>query len=159
MRLWIDRSLPDYTTLITAAKSSRHEYARLKRSWEQGIAIRCAHQRFKPSGTCWTYLFIERDRRRDPSNVLLGGVKLIEDALRGDDKRGRGPLRNDGWAHVTAIRPYFTIGTKNPGVMVWATESPLTENEALEQATEVISGRKRNPSGRDIFPELRENEE
>lgn len=148
-RIWIPKVLPSYTDLMghACAPKGPGRYATFKRKVEDFIGLLARSQRFEGEGRAWTYLFVERDERRDPSNVSSGAIKVIEDAL-----RRCGAIRNDGWRDVRQIRPYFTTCKKLQGVMVWSTDEPLAEHDALLAVQEMIDGVKRNPTARDLYP-------
>lgn len=151
-RFWIPKKLPGFNELIGKAlvkDGGPHLYQELKQSAERFVSVHAMKGRFEANFGCWTYLFIEPNKKRDPSNVISGGIKVIEDALR----RTPGTrMRSDGWRDVQAIRSYFTTSTKVNGVMVWCTDEPLTETDAVNQAMELIDGRPRNPTLRDVIP-------
>jgi hypothetical protein len=75
----------------------------------------------------FSYLCVERDRKRDPSNVVAGAIKLIEDALQAAEL-----LPNDGWAQVTAIAPFWDVGDP-PGVLVAVGEVALSKAALVQR--------------------------
>ena len=64
------------------------------------------------------YLWVERDRRRDPSNVAGFGVKVIEDAL-----VTCGVLQDDGWDEIAGITHAYAIDRRHPRIIVTMTET------------------------------------
>ena len=91
----------------------RHTY-NAEKAKHQGIVGREAiEQGFQPVGGCWGYLMVERDRRRDPSNIMAGAIKIIEDGLQEVSL-----LAGDGWEDVRAITPVFAIDSHEPGVLI-----------------------------------------
>jgi hypothetical protein len=60
-----------------------------------------------------TYLFVEPNRRRDPSNIVAGGVKLIEDALQEIEI-----IENDNWGSVAGFSAHWTTDTELPGALL-----------------------------------------
>ena len=132
--LFIPGRMPGLNEIIEAAgtrKGKWNAYMTLKSKWGDVIAAHARIQRFaEVKDGHFTYLFEEPDRRRDPSNVIAGGVKLIEDAL-----QEAGLLANDGWGEVLSIRPYFTVGEREfVGTSVWITpDEPLTFEEAVHE--------------------------
>lgn len=74
----------------------------------------------------FTYLFVEGDRRRDPSNVVGGGVKLIEDALQAAEL-----LPNDGWRHVLGYVGYWTVGARPCCLVSWSADGIETKEAML----------------------------
>ena len=104
--LWIPGQMPGLNEIIDAAKTRKGQwnaYNDLKRKWATTIATHAMGQRFpKIQQGHFTYLIQEPNRRRDPSNVIAGVLKLTADALQEADL-----LENDGWEQVLSIRPYF----------------------------------------------------
>lgn len=74
----------------------------------------------------FTYLFVEPDRRRDPSNVVGGGVKLIEDALQAAEL-----LPNDGWQHVLGYVGYWTVGARPCCLVSWSANGIETKEAMM----------------------------
>lgn len=116
--LWIDGPLPGVNELIAAAKSGRgrgNAYARIKAEWMQTIWDRAKSTRMKPmSGAVrLAFLWVERDRRRDPDNVAGGGRKLILDGL-----VKAGVLTDDGVDEIRSWTDTFAIDKARPGVRV-----------------------------------------
>lgn len=60
-----------------------------------------------------SYLWVERDRRRDKDNVSAFGRKVIQDAL---VQTGR--LRNDGWENVDGFCDEFSVDKARPRIEV-----------------------------------------
>lgn len=130
--LWIPERMPGLNEVLDArgivmrnrgGGTRRFDgYAKLKNAWAQKIALHARSQGFKRvTFGAFSYLFVEGDRRRDPSNIIAGGLKLIEDAL-----QDAGLLAGDGWANVTAIAPYWVVGVE-PGVLVACGETVLSK--------------------------------
>lgn len=134
--LWIPGQLPGLQQLLDAntvrskrGKNGKHwtKYSAIKKSFGAKVALCARAIGFPPvpdTGAIFTYEFIEPDRRRDPSNVIAGGIKIVEDAL-----RFSGLLKNDGWRHVRGIVPLFRVvgPGEAPGVRV--TVTPLAQPE------------------------------
>ena len=114
-----------------------NEYSKLKKATERDIGILA--RAMPPIGRgFWTYLFVEPNRRRDPSNVASGAVKLIEDALQKEGK-----LENDGWGHVLGIQLYWEVGPRY-GVLVAVSEADVLErSEAIALWREAAAGGER----------------
>ena len=143
--IWLPGRLPGFNELAGAALLPRNggrAYAGLKRDVEQRIGVLLKSERVKPvmKPSYFTYLFVEGDRRRDPSNVSAGGIKVIEDALQAcgrvhGPKRKvlkRGLLAGDGWAHVLGIASYVVTG-EEPGCFVAiCPDTTLTKTEMVE---------------------------
>lgn len=66
-----------------------------------------------------SFLFYAKDRRKDPDNIVAGGVKMMLDGL-----KAAGILSNDGWKELvasdgtTGAAPVFRVDAENPRVVV-----------------------------------------
>lgn len=60
-----------------------------------------------------SYIWIERDKRRDLDNVSGFGHKVVQDALVQCKV-----LKNDGWAEIVGYRDYFEVDKERPRVVV-----------------------------------------
>lgn len=123
-QLWIPRPMPSLNELLArqavvfkkGAKARRSDsYQKLKKEWTQYIQIHARQQEFpKLEGPYeFFYEFRELKKNRDPSNVMSGAVKLVEDAL-----QEAGLLPNDGWKNVAAIAGQWTVDKERPGVLL-----------------------------------------
>lgn len=134
-RLWLPGPMPGFNELIAAAKqhgtktSKWNGYAAMKRAAEQIVVLRARTDKFQGFGAAhFTYLFHEPHRRRDPSNVMAAGIKIVEDAL-----RHGGFMANDGWRQVLGIRAHWVVSPKRPGVTVFVSdEETLGLSRAME---------------------------
>lgn len=126
--LFIPGPLPGLNEIIDAkARSSKagaggkrwDAYSDMKRAVGVKIAL-CARvigfQKIKGPAV-FLYECREPHMRRDPSNVIAGAVKLIEDGL-----QEAGLLDNDGWANVKAIVPTWAVSRLAPGVFLTVME-------------------------------------
>lgn len=118
--LWVRGRLPGLNEIIDArGRRSATEYRwdgynALKKRWADQIVLAARQQDFKATkGGRFTYLFVEPNQRRDPSNIAGGGIKIIEDALVGAEL-----LPNDGWKCIATIRPYWTVRPEAVGALV-----------------------------------------
>ncbi len=149
--LWIPGRLPGLNEIIDAAgtrKGTWNAYMSMKQKWGLNIATHARGQGFAAfEHGHFTYLFQEPNHRRDPSNVIAGGVKLIEDAL-----QEAGLLKNDGWGEVLSIRPYYLVNAnggaaETAGVSLFITQDePLSFEEAVHEHDK--NRRKATPRGR-----------
>lgn len=122
--LWIPGPLPGLNELLDArmrtglAKGGKrwNAYSKLKKAWGARIGLQARSQGFRPvrSGQ-FEYVIHEPNKRRDPSNIVGGAVKLIEDGLQ-EAKL----LEGDGWKNVLSYRLEWEVSDK-PGVMVRVT--------------------------------------
>lgn len=135
-RLRIPLRLPNANDLIEAAtqqfrkngKVVGNAYRQMKGTWAGTLALLARSQGFAcREGGHFTYIFHEPNRKRDPSNVVIGGLKLIEDAL-----QEAGLLGNDGWNHVKSIRVRWVHNKEFGGVILLVTSKPPTEGQIDE---------------------------
>ena len=104
----------------TGRKGQRvNVYAEQKKSWEEIIwaAIRNAHIQPIRGSVTLLYLWKEPNKRRNPSNIVAGGRKFIEDAL-----VRAGILHNDGWKEILEFTDHWIVDKKQPGVRVTLVE-------------------------------------
>lgn len=113
-QLWIDGYLEGMNEIIEACKGaggSGAHYVQLKRNKTNLVMLLAKKAKLKPMESAhFHYLFSEKTKRRDKSNVL-SGIKFIEDGLVNAEV-----FKNDGWKQVLSITPDFEIG--RPGVLV-----------------------------------------
>lgn len=117
--------------LGTAPARRPNGYNTLKRQWSHTIKLIAHAEQLRPVGpSAFTWVWLERDKRRDPSNLTSGGRKLIEDAL-----LEAGILAGDGWQHVLDLRDHWLVMPGRVGVVVIAAERVLERDEALALVT------------------------
>lgn len=119
--LWIPGPLPGLNELLDArmrtglTKNGKrwNAYSKLKKQWDQRVGMHARSQGFRPVRSAqFEYVVREPNRRRDPSNIVSGAVKLIEDGL-----QEAGLLEGDGWKNVLSYRSSWEISDE-PGVLV-----------------------------------------
>lgn len=127
---WIPGRLPGQNDVVKSLNQpgGRHQYNERKARWQGMIAMQAEEQGFCVVGDCWGYLFVESNRKRDPSNVMAGAIKLVEDAL-----QECGMLENDGWEQVMDIKPYFELYAAEPGVLVANSEGEIGKGALLAE--------------------------
>lgn len=139
--------LPGLNEMIDARiKTGRHSkhgkrwnsYSDLKRKYQGYIAGYAEVQgvRVGQYDRHFNYLLIERERRRDPSNILCGASKLVEDAL-----QQCGRLAGDGWASVDGITSYHLHEPTIDGVFVLFQACPVLSLSALTDAFQEASAK------------------
>ena len=127
--VWVPGKLPGLNDLIDARGRghgngpnawSGDGYSRMKAFWSRKVVEAARDCETAPARRpAWfSYLFVEETMRRDPSNFIGGGVKLIEDGL-----QEAGILANDGWKDILGIVPMWTKGPV-PGVLVVFGDGP-----------------------------------
>lgn len=117
-QLWIPGRLPGLNEIILASskRSGKYSpYAKLKEQWGGTIALLAHAQNFPRlvGRHDFYYEFLEPNMRRDPSNFIAGGVKIIEDAL-----QLAGLLDGDGWKNVASIRVTHRAKKEGFGIML-----------------------------------------
>ena len=135
--LWVPGRLPGLNDIIEggrgAGKGTGRAWQHEKRNWEHKIGLLAHVQGLKRfDAACFTYLFVEPNKRRDPSNFTAGGVKIIEDALQAFW------VENDGWKHVLGMAKYWLCDPDNPGVFVIIGNEVLSRFQAIEIAVGVV---------------------
>lgn len=124
--LFIPGPLPGMNELIDAAKGAGGRgarYARLKRDWTAaiaGLAQRASLPTYRRP-VVFKFMWVEKDRRRDPDNVAAGGRKLVLDGL-----VAAGVLTGDGWRFVQSWYDTFRVDPYRPGVGVELYEMDAT---------------------------------
>lgn len=142
-RLWIPEPMPGLNQLIDARRvrfqKGTDSYNVLKKKWARKVQNLAYAQRFPfvEQGK-FTYLFLEPNRRRDPSNVIAGGVKFLEDAL-----VEAGLLENDGWKNVLGIATHWCVCKERPGVVLFVGNGLLDEEEAHKEDLSWQQGERR----------------
>lgn len=114
--LWIPGRLPGLNEVIAAAKGRGgrgHAYAKMKRELGELVWARAKEQRLEPMKRVRLhFLWVEKDRRRDPDNVSSAGRKFILDGL-----VKAGILPGDGWSAIESWSDSFAVDAKH-GVAV-----------------------------------------
>ena len=108
-RVFIPYVLPSLNDLLASARSHKGKwqaYNDQKNMLEFtiGVEIRRAHLKPMPNGAHLTFIWIEKNRKRDKDNVAAGGTKLICDAL-----VRKGILPTDGWKGLLTLTHQFLI--------------------------------------------------
>lgn len=128
---WIPGRMPNLNDIIAASASHDRgpggrgrkrwsQYNELKQAWSREILLYSRGRGLKAiTTTCFTFMFVEKDKRRDPDNIIAGGMKLIFDGMK--DAR---LIPNDGWNEVKEIRVYWMVDASNPGVLTILTKDP-----------------------------------
>ena len=114
--IYIPFTLPGLNEIIAAAKSGHgrgNAYSRIKKKVMVNICWVIKRSKLQPVTACnLSFLWIEKDRRRDPDNICTG-KKIILDSL-----VEMGILQNDGWKQVKGFSDTWDVDAKAPGVMV-----------------------------------------
>lgn len=116
--LWVPGPLPGLNEII-AAKGENwgrgySKWNEMKRLWNGRVAVMARNQKIQAiESAVFHYTFVEPNRRRDPSNVMGGAIKIIEDGL-----QHAGLLAGDGWKNVLGIVPKWECDPYASGVRV-----------------------------------------
>lgn len=113
--LWVPEKLFGLNDIIRYKGGRRHgvKYTSWKADFGNRIGNLATAQGFRVQGAFWSYLFVEPRRDRDPSNIIAGAIKVIEDGL-----KEAGFIENDGWKQVQGIAPFWICDKDCPGTLV-----------------------------------------
>ena len=113
-------TLPTINDVVGANRANRYQGAGQKRYWQsrvEKILRRGARPLREPVTIRWVW--VEKDRRRDPDNVSGGGRKIILDAM----VRVK-LLRGDGWENISPpMVDEWRVDKKRPRVEIYVTEA------------------------------------
>ncbi len=147
--LWIAGRLPSLNQVIAesaGASSGWSKYAQTKKRWAKQIVLMARVKDLKPiPPSYFGYLICEPNKRVDPSNLVAGAVKVIEDAL-----QESGLLQNDGWSDVLGYIGYWQVAAHRVGTLVyWGPSLPSKETMMALWAEEVgqYDSRKKDRDG------------
>jgi len=127
--VFIPGRLPGLNEIIAACKVNKRtkyskwnefrysKYAELKQHWTQYICIVLNNFRGLNFERAWfDFCWIEKNRMRDPDNIVGGGRKFIFDSF-----VKLKIIPNDGWKNVAGWSDKFTV-SKNFGIEVKITK-------------------------------------
>lgn len=118
LKVTIDGRLPGLNDYTKACRTNPQVGARMKKKAEEK-AIGCINQQLKNTRTTFSvpveieFLWIEKDRRRDPDNISGFGRKVIMDAL-----VKAGILADDSGKYVKGFKDSFLVDAVNPRIEV-----------------------------------------
>lgn len=114
-RIHIPGHFPSLNELIAAAKGHGGRgiaYAKMKRQWTELVWALAKSAKLKPVQRARLhFVWVEKDKRRDPSNVAATGRKFCEDGL-----VMAGVLSGDGWAGIAGFSDDFIVDPSRHGV-------------------------------------------
>ena len=119
-KLVIEGRLPSLNEYTNKNRSNRYEAAKMKRECEEQIGWSIKAQRIEPvsSRADLTYVFFEKNRRRDKDNISGVAHKFINDAL-----VKCGILEDDSWEYVGELKDRFEVDKYNPRIEVYIDDS------------------------------------
>lgn len=104
-------------------------YNQVKQEWSKKVIGCVKKQGYKSVHHAYfSYLIVERSRKRDPSNICAAGIKFIEDGL-----IKAGVIPNDGWENVLGINVHW-IHEKHSeaGIYMLMTDVRVEESYLVE---------------------------
>lgn len=112
----IDGDLNTNNEFITANRVNPYVGNKMKQEAEQYVSVYIKKylknlQIEKPIHI--SYLFVEKNRRRDKDNVASFAMKVIQDALVNCEV-----IKNDGWRHIESFGCDFEVDKENPRIEV-----------------------------------------
>lgn len=124
LKLVVPGEFPGMNEIVDARRITKgkwNAYTDLKRQYDAKVVLFAQMAKFPKvtSPKHFVYHIFAADRRRDPSNILMGAAKFIEDGLQEAEL-----LDNDGWGQVLSIRGRFYVDAVKPRVELY-----LFENE------------------------------
>lgn len=130
MLIWIPGRLPGLNEMLQAKSTQTgkwNRYNEFKCQWSSQIKvlIQAKGIGLSPPGY-GSFLFIEPSMKRDPDNLVSGGVKLLLDCF-----VGAGVLAGDGWADNLGFVGYWICRKNRAGCLVHWGEEILTKDAML----------------------------
>lgn len=128
--LWVCGRMPGQNELLAGRAHASHgwsEYNSTKQRLAAQVILLARVKGLSSIGPSYfTYLFVEPNQKRDPSNVVSGGIKVLEDAF----VKG-GFLENDGWAHVLGFVGYWVKRDKGGCLAHWRSDRLASKDEMV----------------------------
>jgi hypothetical protein len=105
-----------------------NRYNEVKQNWKAKTCSEVIEQGFQVVlSSYFTYLFVEKTRKRDPSNFCAAGIKFVEDGL-----ILAGCMPNDGWDNVLGISQFWMHDKEHQqGILVAMASEPLTTYQMM----------------------------
>jgi hypothetical protein len=119
--------------IITIGKKKNtfvfNKYNQMKQEWTLKISTVVNRSKFNIVSSCYfSYLIIEKTKKRDPSNLGAAAIKFFEDSL-----VYCGVIENDGWKCVLGINYYWEhLKLMDPGVLLCMSDSELTKLQMMD---------------------------
>lgn len=149
MILWIPGRLPGLNELLSGQSSASRgwsAYNSQKQAWAASIAALADSSGITPLGAGYfTYLFVEQNQKRDPSNIVAGGVKILEDAF-----VKAGILENDGWSQILGFVGYWTKSDRAGCLVHWDLYNMPSKQGMLQLLKKAMENGKAYAGRRDV---------
>ena len=115
-------TLPGLNDIITLSKQQFGKYSpynELKQTAQVAVAAFVKRQRVASidAADCplkFDFMWIDKNKRRNPDNIRASATKMIVDSLVKQSKI----IPNDGWKQVRGISDYFNVDAANPLIEV-----------------------------------------
>jgi len=125
VEFFIPGPLPGRNEAEKAARGHKMAAAKLKEMWTERIAfhilVQLGHPKIKPP-VFLSFLWIEKNKRRDPDNIISAKKYLLDGIVRAK------LIPNDGWKEIFGIQDKWVVGEK-PGVLVTVSEVTGVNND------------------------------
>ena len=111
----IPNRLPGLNEIINASRGNRYGANAQKIRVEKKIiwCIKEAKIKKCKEPITLSVVFFEKNKRRDPDNIISGGMKHILDAM-----KTAKIIKNDGWKNIELIESYWFLDRENPRIEV-----------------------------------------
>ncbi len=115
--LFIPGPLPGFNVII--GRASRWAYTSAKKEWSAAIGLYIKKAKLKPMSRVYlSFVWHEKNKRKDPDNIAGIGRKFILDSL-----VKHGILPDDGWDEIAGWSDAWLVSPK-VGVLVTMEEKP-----------------------------------
>lgn len=112
-------TLPGLNEYIDAERAHRQKGAAMKRKWQNAVIMSLRDKRPVQEPVRIGFVWVERNRRRDPDNISGFGRKVILDAL----VKAK-VLKNDGQRNITSfVGDKYDVDPKKPCIKVYIYEN------------------------------------
>lgn len=137
-RFTINERLPSLNNYIDASRTSRYSGGNFKKRIDQIVIDAIKGSAIKPVKNYpikLTVNYYEKDKRRDPDNIV-SGKKYILDALTSE-----GIIVNDGWKQIVSFSETIQVDSKNVRVVVEITEG-MKERKKIKTTMKIKGGKR-----------------
>lgn len=102
-------------------------YNKVKQDWSARVmsVVSKAPNSVRVKEAHFSYLVVEKNKKRDPSNICSSAIKFIEDGL-----QKAGVIPGDGWKNVLGISNYWGLyDNHEPGVYVIMSDKEMKRED------------------------------